>query len=299
MTAPVAPESVHARARRRRRRGAGRAGGPALIVSAVVAVLAIAFVAVLATREPATERRRDAAARQGRCPRWRARPSTAAASTSTTSGAAGWSSTSSPPGARRAGWSTPSWTPSTRRTGQPATPRWSACCSTTTRPSARRLLRAQRRRLAGGARQRRPIASDFGVVKVPETYLVDPQRPGGGQVHRRRHPGRARRRDRPDRAGRRRGGAGRGRVASPAGGPWARCLGVVLAVALSSASAGPGTTEERARALAETVACPQCDGQSVADSDSAGVARHPAADRDPHRRRARATTQIRDELAAA
>jgi cytochrome c biogenesis protein CcmG/thiol:disulfide interchange protein DsbE len=58
VTAPVTPESVPpdpgddvAEAPPRRRTG--------LIVSAVVAVLAIGFVAVLATREPATDRRRD------------------------------------------------------------------------------------------------------------------------------------------------------------------------------------------------------------------------------------------------
>jgi cytochrome c biogenesis protein CcmG, thiol:disulfide interchange protein DsbE len=59
MTTPVAPESVTpepegpevAEAPARRRTG--------LIVSAVVAVLAIGLVAVLATREPATDRRRD------------------------------------------------------------------------------------------------------------------------------------------------------------------------------------------------------------------------------------------------
>jgi cytochrome c biogenesis protein CcmG/thiol:disulfide interchange protein DsbE len=58
VTAPVAPQSVPpdpgddvAEAPPRRRTG--------LIVSAVVAVLAIGFVAVLATREPATDRRRD------------------------------------------------------------------------------------------------------------------------------------------------------------------------------------------------------------------------------------------------
>jgi cytochrome c biogenesis protein CcmG, thiol:disulfide interchange protein DsbE len=58
VTAPVAPESTQpdpgddvAEAPPRRRTG--------LIVSAVVAVLAIGFVAVLATREPATDRRRD------------------------------------------------------------------------------------------------------------------------------------------------------------------------------------------------------------------------------------------------
>jgi cytochrome c biogenesis protein CcmG, thiol:disulfide interchange protein DsbE len=59
VTAPVTPESVTpepgddavAEAPARRRTG--------LIVSAVVAVLAIGFVAVLATREPATDRRRE------------------------------------------------------------------------------------------------------------------------------------------------------------------------------------------------------------------------------------------------
>jgi cytochrome c biogenesis protein CcmG/thiol:disulfide interchange protein DsbE len=58
VTTPVAPESVPpdpgddvAEAPPRRRTG--------LIVSAVVAVLAVGFVAVLATREPATDRRRD------------------------------------------------------------------------------------------------------------------------------------------------------------------------------------------------------------------------------------------------
>jgi cytochrome c biogenesis protein CcmG, thiol:disulfide interchange protein DsbE len=59
MTDPVAPESVTpepedddvAEVPARRRTG--------LIVSVVVAVLAVGFVAVLATREPATDRRRD------------------------------------------------------------------------------------------------------------------------------------------------------------------------------------------------------------------------------------------------
>jgi cytochrome c biogenesis protein CcmG, thiol:disulfide interchange protein DsbE len=58
VTTPVTPESATpdpgddvAEAPPRRRTG--------LIVSAVVAVLAIGFVAVLATREPATDRRRD------------------------------------------------------------------------------------------------------------------------------------------------------------------------------------------------------------------------------------------------
>jgi cytochrome c biogenesis protein CcmG/thiol:disulfide interchange protein DsbE len=59
MTTPIAPESVEPEPQGddvvevppRRRTG--------LIVSAVVAVLAIGFVAVLATRDPATDRRRD------------------------------------------------------------------------------------------------------------------------------------------------------------------------------------------------------------------------------------------------
>jgi cytochrome c-type biogenesis protein CcmH len=48
-------------------------------------------------------------------------------------------------------------------------------------------------------------------------------------------------------------------------------LGVVLAVALIVgvvAKPPARTDDDRARSLAETVACPQCDGQSVADSDS-------------------------------
>ncbi|HZM30975.1 MAG TPA: cytochrome c-type biogenesis protein CcmH [Acidimicrobiales bacterium] len=48
-------------------------------------------------------------------------------------------------------------------------------------------------------------------------------------------------------------------------------LAVVLAVALVvgiGSDPPPRTDADRARALAETIACPQCDGQSVADSDS-------------------------------
>jgi cytochrome c-type biogenesis protein CcmH len=46
----------------------------------------------------------------------------------------------------------------------------------------------------------------------------------------------------------------------------------VLVVALAAGVAddgGPRTPEERARNLAETIACPACDGQSVAESDAA------------------------------
>ena len=49
-------------------------------------------------------------------------------------------------------------------------------------------------------------------------------------------------------------------------------LAVVLVVALAvgvADSGGPTTPEERARHLADTVACPVCDGQSVAESDAA------------------------------
>ena len=45
-------------------------------------------------------------------------------------------------------------------------------------------------------------------------------------------------------------------------------LAVALAVGVSD-DGGPSTPEERARHLAETVACPTCDGQSVAESDAA------------------------------
>jgi cytochrome c-type biogenesis protein CcmH len=49
-------------------------------------------------------------------------------------------------------------------------------------------------------------------------------------------------------------------------------MAVVLVVALAAGivdDGGPSTPEERARSLAETVACPACDGQSVAESDAA------------------------------
>jgi cytochrome c-type biogenesis protein CcmH len=49
-------------------------------------------------------------------------------------------------------------------------------------------------------------------------------------------------------------------------------MAAILAVALAVGVAddgGPRTPEQRARHLAETVACPVCDGQSVAESDAA------------------------------
>ena len=49
-------------------------------------------------------------------------------------------------------------------------------------------------------------------------------------------------------------------------------MAAVLVVALAVGvvdDGGPRTPEERARNLAETIACPACDGQSVAESDAA------------------------------
>src|SRR5690606_27448446 len=61
--------------------------------------------------------------------------------------------------------------------------------------------------------------------------------------------------------------------------------------------AGPRSPEERARNLAETIACPQCDGQSVADSDAEAS----LAIREPIEQRTAegaSDERIRDELAA-
>jgi cytochrome c-type biogenesis protein CcmH len=60
-------------------------------------------------------------------------------------------------------------------------------------------------------------------------------------------------------------GPGRARLAG-----WL-VMALVLAVALVGglrADSGPASPEQRARNLAEQVACPSCDGQSVADSDA-------------------------------
>jgi cytochrome c-type biogenesis protein CcmH len=61
---------------------------------------------------------------------------------------------------------------------------------------------------------------------------------------------------------------------------------------------GPRSPGDRARNLAESIACPQCDGQSVADSDS------PASDAirefiDERIDAGQSDAQIRDELAGA
>jgi cytochrome c-type biogenesis protein CcmH len=61
---------------------------------------------------------------------------------------------------------------------------------------------------------------------------------------------------------------------------------------------GPRTPGDRARNLAESIACPQCDGQSVADSDS--VAARGIRERiDERIAEGASDAQIRDELAAA
>lgn len=74
---------------------------------------------------------------------------------------------------------------------------------------------------------------------------------------------------------------------------------LVVALVVGVASDPPARTDaDRARALAETVACPQCDGQSVADSDS------PAAQGvrsviDARIAEGASDAEIRDELAAS
>jgi cytochrome c-type biogenesis protein CcmH len=60
---------------------------------------------------------------------------------------------------------------------------------------------------------------------------------------------------------------------------------------------GPRTTGERARDLASSVACPTCDGQSVADSDSS-AARNVRTFIDHRIAQGQSDDQIRDELAA-
>jgi len=78
-------------------------------------------------------------------------------------------------------------------------------------------------------------------------------------------------------------------------------LAMVLGVALLIGVTGtrpPRTAEDRARALAESVACPVCDGQSVADSDSEAAKgiRNVISSRIAE---GASDAQIRDELAAA
>jgi cytochrome c-type biogenesis protein CcmH len=89
--------------------------------------------------------------------------------------------------------------------------------------------------------------------------------------------------------------ASRGRVAG-----WL-ALAAVLVVALAigvTDDSGPRTADERARSLAESVACPVCDGQSVADSDS-DAAKGIRTRIDQRIAEGASDEQIRDELAAA
>lgn len=78
-------------------------------------------------------------------------------------------------------------------------------------------------------------------------------------------------------------------------------LAVVLVGALVYGTvddAGPRSPEERARNLAETIACPQCDGQSVADSDAeASIAIRELIEQ--RIAEGASDERIRDELAAA
>jgi cytochrome c-type biogenesis protein CcmH len=61
---------------------------------------------------------------------------------------------------------------------------------------------------------------------------------------------------------------------------------------------GPASPGDRARSLAESVACPQCDGQSVADSDS-DAAKGIRTRIDERIAEGASDAQIRDELADA
>jgi cytochrome c-type biogenesis protein CcmH len=78
-------------------------------------------------------------------------------------------------------------------------------------------------------------------------------------------------------------------------------LAIVLGVALLIGVTGtrpPRTAEDRARALSESVACPVCDGQSVAESDSEAAKgiRNVISTRISE---GATDAQIRDELASA
>jgi cytochrome c-type biogenesis protein CcmH len=78
-------------------------------------------------------------------------------------------------------------------------------------------------------------------------------------------------------------------------------LAIVLGVALLIGVTGtrpPRTAEDRARALSESVACPVCDGQSVAESDSEAAKgiRNVISTRISE---GATDAQIRDELAAS
>jgi len=74
-------------------------------------------------------------------------------------------------------------------------------------------------------------------------------------------------------------------------------LGVALLIGVTG-TRPPRTAEDRARALAESVACPVCDGQSVAESDSEAAKgiRNVITSRISE---GATDAQIRDELAAS
>jgi cytochrome c-type biogenesis protein CcmH len=94
--------------------------------------------------------------------------------------------------------------------------------------------------------------------------------------------------------GRSRPGSGRGRLAG-----WLAMLAIVVAALLVGVTddGGPSTDGERARDLSASVACPTCDGQSVADSDSS-AARNVRTFIDQRVADGQTDDQIRDELAA-
>jgi cytochrome c-type biogenesis protein CcmH len=90
------------------------------------------------------------------------------------------------------------------------------------------------------------------------------------------------------------GRAGRGRLAG-----WLAMLAIVVAALLVGITddGGPRTDGERARDLSASIACPTCDGQSVADSDSS-AARNVRTFIERRIADGETDGQIRDELAA-
>jgi cytochrome c-type biogenesis protein CcmH len=101
--------------------------------------------------------------------------------------------------------------------------------------------------------------------------------------------------DRVDRSDRGRPGtASRRRVAG-----WLAMLAIVVGALLVGVTddGGPRTDGERARDLSASVACPTCDGQSVADSDSS-AARNVRTFIEQRIADGQADDQIRDELAS-
>ena len=86
----------------------------------------------------------------------------------------------------------------------------------------------------------------------------------------------------------------RGRLAA-----WLAMLAIVVAALLVGVTddGGPRTDGERARDLSASIACPTCDGQSVADSDSS-AARNVRTFIEGRIADGQTDDQIRDELAA-